>query len=54
MDNLTCSRHDIAEKMLRWLVWLMVFNVTVNTISVISWRSDVLVEIKHKALSCIF
>ena len=54
MDNLTCSRHDIAEKMLRWSVWLMVLNVNLNNISVISWRSHLLVEIKCKALSCIF
>jgi hypothetical protein len=27
-----------------WLVWLMVFNATFNNISVISWRSVILVE----------
>ena len=27
-----------------WLVWLMVLNATFNNISVISWRSVILVE----------
>ncbi len=27
-----------------WSVWFMVFNATFNNMSVISWRSDLLVE----------
>jgi hypothetical protein len=36
------DRHDITEILL--FVWLMIFNATFNTISVISWRSVLLVE----------
>ena len=36
------ERIDIEEQ--RVLVWLMVFNATFNNISVISWRSVLLVE----------
>jgi hypothetical protein len=42
--------HSVAIKGLSivsgnlWFVWFMVFNATFNNISVISWRSVVLVE----------
>jgi len=34
--------HDLSES--DWFVWFMVFNATFNNISVISWRSVLLVE----------
>ena len=35
-------RNSLKER--NWLVWFMVFNATFNNISVISWRSVLLVE----------
>ena len=36
--------HTIEIKQDRFNVWIMVFNVTFNNISVISWRSVLFVE----------
>jgi len=43
LDHLTCSR-PLSFVFITVLVWFMVFNATFNNISVISWRSVLLVE----------
>ena len=37
-------KYEIREKSMGRLVWFMVFNTTFNNISVIPWRSVLLVE----------
>jgi hypothetical protein len=43
-DNLLNNLITIFQNMVGDLVWFMVFNATFNNISVISWRSVLLVE----------
>ena len=43
-DNLVNNLITIFQNMVGDLVWFMVFNATFNNISVISWRSVLLVE----------
>jgi hypothetical protein len=38
------SAREPADDKIYWLVWFMVFNTAFSNISVISWRSIVLVE----------
>ena len=42
--SLTEHYQAYSKRILKWLVWFMVFNATFNNISVITWRSVLLVE----------
>jgi len=58
VDIVVCFFSTLSDAPIGDLVWFMVFNATVNHISVISWRSVLLVEEtevpgeKHRPVAC--